>query len=612
MRRISPRRVAAGWAGAVVLAGLAVQSVIAADDPKTALSKKPEVLKVEETIGDLAKIPPMADLRVEGVGLVVGLDNTGSDAQPGVYRNKLLDKMRKERVTNPAQILADPSTSLVLIRGKIPAGITTEDVFDVELELPPGSTTTSLAGGQLLLSELFQVGFNDKGDPLDGQMKAKVYGSVMVGTTALPDDPKVGRVLGGAKVKRDEPYYLILTSKRKSVRNAALLQALINNRFNRLRGIEQEGMATAKTDEGLELKVPRNYHHNQYRYFQVVENLQVVNHLPEVNAARMDKWGKELLDPSTAGAAAIHLEGVGRNAIASLKTGLSSPHPQVRYFAAEALAYLGDDSGVNVLADAAANRPEFRAYSFAALAAMDQPASSMRLQELMAHPDTQVRYGAFNSLRITDRTHPALGRVRVREDEPEPEAEEDGSMEIRIASPRKKPRRPDPFDLYVVDCEGPPLVHVAESRRCEIVVFGRDQKLQPPAVLGAGPFLINATDGDSNFQVSRIGSEALDGPDQKVPTRGLYLAEVIRVAANLGATYPEILSLLEAADRQQNLSGALVVDAVPTAAGLYEEAQLAGRDVTSKTDPDVSKAGADGEKAPRKGLIQRFFRRPNK
>ena len=40
------------------------------------------------------------------------------------------------------------------------------------------------------------------------------------------------------------------------------------------KGVEEEGMAKAKTDQTLALRIPRNYHHNQYRYFQVVENLQ--------------------------------------------------------------------------------------------------------------------------------------------------------------------------------------------------------------------------------------------------------------------------------------------------------------------------------------------------
>ena len=87
------------------------------------------------------------------------------------------------------------------------------------------------------------------------------------------------------------------------------------------------------------LKVPQVYHHNQDRYFRVVKLLPMVDS-PALRAQRMAAWGKELLDPKTAGVAALKLEGLGVTAIDALKEGLASPNAQVRFFAAEALAYL--------------------------------------------------------------------------------------------------------------------------------------------------------------------------------------------------------------------------------------------------------------------------------
>jgi hypothetical protein len=587
------------------------------DKAKSLLKKNDVPLKIDESVGDLAKVPPMYELSVEGVGLVYGLDNTGSDPVPSGWRSKLLDEMKKAGVRNAEKLLANPTMSLVLIKGKIPAGITTEDVFDVQVELDPGSTTTSLAGGILLKADLFVGGFNNKGELLSGQKKATVSGAIMTGTETKRDDLRAGRILGGAKVKSDVPYFLIINEKRQNFRTSAILQKRINTRFSHSKGSDEEGMARAKTDQYLLLSIPRNYHHNQYRYFQVVENLPILDS-PELTAARTEKWGKELLDPKTAGTAALRLEGLGRNSTQTLKLGLADANPQVRFFAAEALAYLGDDAGVDVLSDAAKNQPVFRAFALAALAAMDQPASSLRLKELLSHPDSSVRYGAFNALRIVDRSDPFLGRVSVWNEEPEPEAEEGDALAMRIAAPpRKKHRRTDPFELYVVDCEGPPLVHVARTRRCEIVVFGNKQKLQTPMVLSAGPILVNASDGDQQATLSRVGALGVDGPDQKVST-GLALSDVIREAANLGATYPEILSLLQAADRQKNLPGAatgattLVVDALPQALAAYEDAQIAGKDATAKSDPNVEKTSAEKAKkdrAARKGIFSKMFNR---
>ena len=69
-----------------------------------------------------------------------------------------------------------------------------------------------------------------------------------------------------------------------------------------------------------------------------------------------------------------------------------------------------------------------------------------------------------------------------------------------------------------------------------------------------------------------------------------------------GANYPEVVELLEAAFRQKNLPGALVVDAVPAANPVYTEAQLKGLDVTAKKDSALQKTkyeGGDDKKKPR-------------
>ncbi len=112
------------------------------------------------------------------------------------------------------------------------------------------------------------------------------------------------------------------------------------------------------------------------------------------------------------------------------------------------------------------------------------------------------------------------------------------------------------------------MVHVARTNRCEIVVFGARQKMLTPLVLGNGPILLNAADGDSEIQISKIvpiraGRTEFD-EDAKV-VASLELGDVIRQTANLGAKYPDIVTILQAAEKQKNLPGPLVVDAVPGA-----------------------------------------------
>ncbi len=609
MRRTIPSRVRV--LGAVV-AGAAVLLAGAADagparfliGAKTKAKKRPEPAppKVDETVGDVANILGY-DVRVEGVGLVMGLDNTGSDPAPSWQRNKLVDEMRKAGVEHPERLLRGSSSSLVIVRATVPAGLTTKDKFDVEIELPPASATSSLAGGWLVTTQLAQRAATPEGEK-DDKVIAAGLGPVMIGTAQRPGDPKVGRVLGGGRGKEDSPYLLSIKEARRSGKTSQLLENVIKQRFHQSEGVDNKGMAVAKTDAALVLKVPKTYHHNQDRYHQIIKYLSLVDN-ENLRARRLEQWGQELLDPKKAGIAAIKLEGLGPGASPVLKQALGSPEPTVRFFAAESLAYLNDGDGAPVLAETARKVPEFRSFALKAMAAMDQSASLLKLRALMAEPEYEVRYGAFDALRTLDPSDPFLGRVnKVLFEAPEADHEEDMAYQID-ARPRRKPRAraDEPFSLYVVDCEGPPMIHVSGNMRCEVVIFGKGQKLLTPVVLGSGgPLLLNASDGDSKVQITKITSKNLDG--QSKVNSPLELAEVIREMASLGASYPDVVAVLISAAAQKNLPGPFVVDAIPAPNPKYDEAQLLGE--VAKRDSGLKKTGLDGR---RPNMFQRLGHR---
>jgi flagellar basal body P-ring protein FlgI len=564
--------------------------------------------KVQETVGDLSFVVSRGEMKVEGVGLVVGLDNTGADPGPSWQRKQLVDEMSKAGVEKAERLLANPAVSMVIVRLTIPIGVSPKDRLDVQVEVPPACGTKSLAGGYLLMARLREVMIAN-GAPKGGPELALAQGSVMIGTPTRPNDPKVGRVLGGGKVKKDFPYTLVIKENRESVRTSKMLETVVNERFHQTENGHQKGAATAKTPSYLELKVPTLYHQNQERFFRVVQSLQMID-TPELRTRRIALWAKDLLEPQTAGVAALKLEGLGSAGVEPLQAGLKSPNPQVRFFAAEALAYVNDTAGVDVLGETAIGEPKFRTYALAALAALDQPAAHLKLRSLMDQPSVDVRYGAFNALRTLDPHDPFLGLVRVldepkRDDEDDQEAPDSLALAIATAS-RRRSMREDPFFLYVVDSEGPPLVHVSRTRRSEIVVFGRQQKLLPPVVLGTGPILLNAAQDDEKIEVSKIVPSRVGDADIKL-TATLELAEVIRRMANIGAAYPDIVSVLETAYRQKNLAGELVVDAVPSANRMYLEAIL-GKDVTSKHDDAVKRASGAKSRPTRRWFLRLFGR----
>jgi len=589
-----------GFPATLVVAAIGLG--LGADSPK----KKPAPLpKVEETLSQLADVVSTGEIPVEGVGLVIGLDGTGANPEASADRKKLVDLMQKSpEHVNAEAWLASKTTALVRVKAKLPTGITKADRFDVDVEVPPGDAATGLAGGRLLRVELHYVGQTKEG-PMDGKVMAIASGPVLVDPGTGRDGLRKGRVLGAAHVMKDVPFTIVIKANRKGFKSSALIQAAINARFEQHDGIRQTKMANAKTDEVIELAVPPIYHQNQGRYFQVISRLPILSN-DELSAQRMAKWSQTLRDPATAGDSALRLEGLGRNSVATLKEALDDPNPTVKFFAAEALAYLDDSSGVDVLAAAAADGPAFRSQALAALAASDQPASHDRLQTLMANPSMELRYGAFSALRTLDPNHPFLGRKKVLFDQVEDpdEVEAADAMALQLqTTPRRRPRAlPEPFSLYVVKCDGPPMVHVSRSRRREIVVFGEGQKLLTPIVVGAqGNLMLNAADGDDKVQIHRITPSRLDEPERRVSSP-LEVAEVVREAANLRASYPEILDMLAAAGRQRNLPGPIVDDALPSASKAYDQAQLAG--APSKKDDAVGRASLEDGK--RRSILERL------
>ena len=600
-RTLSSRLWFLGALVAIAVMALTLTQVGAAPTKK---KKKIPPLKVQETVGDIGFVVSTGELRVEGVGLVTGLDNTGGDPPPSFYRKQLVDEMSKAGVEKPERLLASTQVSMVVVKMSIPMGVGPEDPLDVQVEVPPACGTKSLAGGYLLSCRLYRIAMA-KGETLRDHELAVAQGPIMIGTPAKPKDPKVGRVLGGGRIKKEYPYTLVIKENRESYHTAKMLETVVNTRFHQTEDGHQKGVATGKTASYLLLRVPQLYHQNQARFFRVVQLLSMVDG-PELRVRRLADWSKELLDPKTAGVAAMKLEGLGNASIEPLKEGLKSTNPQVQFFAAEALAYLNDTSGIEILGDTVAKLPEFRVYALAALASIDQAASHVRLRKLMDEPDIEVRYGAFNALRTLDPHDPFLGQVRVLKD-PKPDEEEGeapDSMAVAILNSARRRNRPeDPFALYVVDSEGPPLVHVSRSRRAEIVIFGRQQKLLPPIVLGTGPIQFNASDNDDKLEVSKI---VVGDSDTKLST-SLELSDVVRQAADIGATYPEIVAILEEAHAHKNLAGGLVVDAVPATNTAYLEA-IMGRDATAKRDPAIERTRAEEHIRPRWRLFSLFNR----
>ncbi|MFO1095413.1 MAG: flagellar basal body P-ring protein FlgI [Planctomycetaceae bacterium] len=526
-------------------------------------------------IGDYIGVSGLNTVTLEGVGLVTNLDNTGDDPPASALRAQLLDDMKRRDIKDPNSIIADPSTALVMVRAYLPPLIREYEKFDVEVSLPDGSEATSLRGGALMECELTERAY------LNGGVRKGLRLAVAHGALIPIDEDKKGEgsrrgvIPAGATYSgRDQNLSLHLRPDYASIRMAQVIANRIGQRFHDYDSAGQKrALAEPKTDSKIELILHRRYRDNYPRYLQVISNIQLRD-TPVDCRLRMERLRDELLVGPTAELAALQLEGIGAEAVPVLREGLDSEDLEVRFHAAQALAYQGHSDCAKALGEAADKEPAFRVFALAALAAVGGTDAIVELSKLLDHESMETRYGAVRALSTINEDEPLIGGERA----------ERGWM------------------LRVVESKGAPMIHVTERLKEEIVVFGVDQEFQPPMVVSAGRhFLIKAEPGKPLVTISRF-VEGRDVVRTTVPAR---VAAVIAELGRLKASYPDVVQMLVEAEKQHNLAGLIAIDELPRAGRIYTrstgEDGAVGHEGSSPNlfgiDFEAAASGKDAEEA---------------
>ncbi|MBL9124111.1 MAG: flagellar basal body P-ring protein FlgI [Planctomycetaceae bacterium] len=489
-------------------------------------------------VGDFAVSHGMSTVHVEAIGLVTGLPGTGSDPEPSPERSALLDEMQKRGVIEPNKVLASPTTSLVLVQGFLRPGIQKGDRFDVEVRIPTRSETTSLRGGWLMETRLREL------TPIDNQIRegyllGLAEGPILVDPEQSGAENTValgrGRVLGGGVAVKSRPMRLLLkpdarATKEQGVRTAAAIEGALNRRFATYVGGIKTGVATAKTDEYLDLTVHPRYKDNIARYVRVLQGVPLKENAVD-RLQRIKLLERQLLDPVTCDSAALKLEALGHEGIPVLAQGITAEDPLIQFYSAEALAYLDDSRAAEPLATAAKEQPAFRVFALAALSAMDDFAAYDALRSLLEVNSAETRYGAFRALWAMNAQDPLVRGEQLG----------------------------DQFSYHLLDSKAPALIHVTRSYRPEIVLFGPRQRFKPPLMLEPNKQLLVKVEKTGQVSVSRFAV----GEPREERVVGNSVDEVIRAIVELGGTYPDVVQMLQQAKSHQGLEGRLEVDAVP-------------------------------------------------
>lgn len=501
-------------------------------------NQKPAEVEIPKTVGEATRPHGLGVASVEAVGLVTGLNDTGSDPPPSQQRQMLVEEMKRRNVDNPHQRLADLSTALVLVRAKMPPGVRKGDRIDVEVRVPARSETTSLTGGWLMETKLREVAVLDQA-LRSGHVRGVVEGPLLINALTGDEGDEVsevrGIVLGGGIATKSRPIGLHLRSEHHSVSMSKMVGNAINQRFDTYIRGKRQGAATPQTDRFIALEVHPRYRNNLIRFLRVIEQIPL-RETPLEQIERLKQLESDLLIPATSPIAALQLEAIGTDGIKTLLSGLQSGSEEVQFYSAEALAYLDQAEAAKVLA-ASTKISAFRSRALTALGAMSSVEAHDELSELLNVPSAETRYGAFRAIQQMNPNDPLLGQMKLKS---------------RIA-------------FHEVASDGPPMVHVSRKERPEIVVFGKQESLVTPLMIVVDKSIIVKDNGQQRLRITRY---ARDKDDQTTHCSAT-VDDLVRTLVSIEATYPDIVTVLQEAKSQGALSARLEFDAIAEAGRTY-------------------------------------------
>lgn len=512
-----------------------------------------------EFVGDLTRAWGLGYMKIEGIALITNLRGTGSDPPPNDRREALREEMKTNGVKNPDTVLALDSTAMAYVKAFYPPGVRKGDRVDVIVDSPPRSETTSLRDGWLMQTRLRPV--EALGNRLrQGKVLGIAGGPVVVDSLFLGESDQInlvrGRVLGGVESLIDRPIGLVVIGENHSLMTSTHVANAINRRFFAIDFGKKVGVAEPKDDDYIELKISPKYAHNLGRYLRAIQSV-VVHESPQQRVERLGRLEGLLLEPVSSARAALRLEAIGKEASPVLKKGLQSPDPEVRFYAAEALAYLEEPDCIPVLAEAARNSRAFRWHALAALAVMNEPDAHHELSNLLHSSSAETRMGAVRAMR-TRSPNDALVRGDV------------------LGHPQAPTVR-----LVTIVSSGEPMVHFMRYREPEVTIFGRDLQLRAPFSVFAGKEIVVKSDGPDRVKLSRF----TPGQEERRMECSARLDDVVRAIVAIGGGYADVMQAVKEAQQSGALAARVEVNALPTADRTYHRDEMSSEDGSEGLPP---------------------------
>ena len=489
--------------------------------------------KGPRAVGEVCGLFGLDSQKVYGIGLATHLKGTGSAPIESGQREHL---QRELQLTNSVDavkdLMADKNTELVILEGKIRPGTRSGDTFDLQVVTMTESDATSLENGMVLQSRLRKMAH--LGNRVrKGNIAATGGGPIIIKSLVNNTDENGGLVHGvipgGGKATGDRPLSLRISSDALNQKTALQITQAVNQRFRYRTSLGHDGVAEPKSDRTIELQLPQVYRNNVGRYASVLNQL-VFSEKASQRQERLTELEALIGEPAKSSLAALQLEAIGDTAMPVLRAALSHNDLEVRFHAAEALAYMGASDGISELVAAAKADKSYRWHAFAALAAMDERESANVLSEFFNDSEIGLRYGAFKAI--------------YQQNEDDPIVKGDFLA--------------DGFYLHEIDSTAEPVVHFSTQNRAEVVVFGSKASLAENFLyVESGLTIKGGTDG--TIAVTAYSSDF----NKKQRVCSNQVADLIRTLAELDYGFGSQLNILRHASQNDKLNAELAINAAP-------------------------------------------------
>ncbi|UUO04799.1 HEAT repeat domain-containing protein [Blastopirellula sp. J2-11] len=498
------------------------------------VDESPAEWELSRVVGDLTVPVGLQVAKIQGVSMVTGLDNTGSDPPPSPLQEALLNEMRIRKIAKPNTELASPRTSLVVAEAYIEPGARVGQRVDIRVLTSRDSETTSLVDGWMLETSLSESAVLE-GRLRKGETFVRGHGAILTDNIREGRDDseillKRGVILGGGILKKDRPIGLAMRADNVSVQASARVGQSINSRFfSYQNGGGKTGVANPLDDKKIELRVHPKYFENVPRFLRVVRYIPIGD-TTEERLQRIQNAEAELMIPESSEAGAMKLEALGKDSLDSLKKGLASKSPLVRFCAAEALAYLDDPAAIPTLTEAARSQSEFRHRAYIAFGTLDDLTVIDELEGLLHCESAEARYGAFDTLLEKTGKAPIIRGVDMK----------------------------GKFIFHPIRSKASPLVHFRLSERPEVVVFGDNIPVRTDAILlmPKGLTITGTTDG--KVKVTRVVAGRENRSFVCEPT----VTELIKGIVDADGDYPEVMKVIYSLKQQGAIDARVEADSL--------------------------------------------------